>query len=296
MASQPITYIVGISGPSSSGKTTLARLLHQIFSDLTTGQANKLHTFIIHEDDFYHPDNKIPYMTLPSGAKIQDWDTPTAINTTALSNSLTHVQKTGHLPPTQSSKEDQNTSGPPVVPESLIAELRSLVQTRLSSTSTSTASTPSSIAFLEGFLLFAPPVDQPGKWADSHPSRPIHEKIHLSLFLPAVYSAVKVRREGRDGYVTIGEQPAPGPGNLSSTESESGSLPVEKTGEGGDSLDGPAELNFWVDPPGYVDDVVWPRYLKYHDWLLVPVDRDAAERGDLVEAFGEGGSVILMLV
>jgi nicotinamide/nicotinate riboside kinase len=107
--------------------------------------------------------------------------------------------------------------------------------------------------------------------------------------LPAVYSAVKVRREGRDGYVTIGEQPAPGPGNLSSTESESGSLPVEKTGEGGDSLDGPAELNFWVDPPGYVDDVVWPRYLKYHDWLLVPVDQDAAERGDLVEAFGEGG-------
>lgn len=35
--------IVGISGASSSGKTTLARLLRDIFPN----------TFILHEDDFY---------------------------------------------------------------------------------------------------------------------------------------------------------------------------------------------------------------------------------------------------
>lgn len=40
--------IIGISGCSSSGKTTLARLLRDIFPN----------TFILHEDDFYKPDDQ----------------------------------------------------------------------------------------------------------------------------------------------------------------------------------------------------------------------------------------------
>jgi pantothenate kinase-related protein Tda10 len=40
--------IVGISGCSSSGKTTLARLLRDIFPN----------TFILHEDDFYKPEEQ----------------------------------------------------------------------------------------------------------------------------------------------------------------------------------------------------------------------------------------------
>lgn len=38
--------IVALSGCSSSGKTTLARLLRDIFPN----------TFILHEDDFYRPE------------------------------------------------------------------------------------------------------------------------------------------------------------------------------------------------------------------------------------------------
>lgn len=38
--------IIGISGCSSSGKTTLARLLRDIFPN----------TMILHEDDFYKPE------------------------------------------------------------------------------------------------------------------------------------------------------------------------------------------------------------------------------------------------
>jgi nicotinamide/nicotinate riboside kinase len=38
--------IVGISGASCSGKTTLARLLRDIFPN----------SFVIHEDDFYKPE------------------------------------------------------------------------------------------------------------------------------------------------------------------------------------------------------------------------------------------------
>lgn len=50
----PKALIVGISGPSSSGKTTLARLLQRIFNNA----APTLTTFIIHEDDFYYPDDQ----------------------------------------------------------------------------------------------------------------------------------------------------------------------------------------------------------------------------------------------
>jgi pantothenate kinase-related protein Tda10 len=39
-------FIVGVSGCSSSGKTTLARLLRDIFPN----------TMILHEDDFYKPE------------------------------------------------------------------------------------------------------------------------------------------------------------------------------------------------------------------------------------------------
>ena len=47
--------IVGISGASSSGKTTLARLLRDIFPG----------TFILHEDDFYKPESE--YARCPPG-------------------------------------------------------------------------------------------------------------------------------------------------------------------------------------------------------------------------------------
>lgn len=40
--------VVGLSGCSSSGKTTLARLLRDIFPS----------TFILHEDDFYKPEDE----------------------------------------------------------------------------------------------------------------------------------------------------------------------------------------------------------------------------------------------
>ena len=62
----PKALVVGISGPSSSGKTTLARLLQRIFCGVTlnvgpeseTEAEDKLNTFIIHEDDFYYPDDQ----------------------------------------------------------------------------------------------------------------------------------------------------------------------------------------------------------------------------------------------
>lgn len=60
--------IIGISGPSSSGKTTLARLLQSVFSPTSTSTSTSgtglAQTFILHEDDFYLPDNEYPSPSL----------------------------------------------------------------------------------------------------------------------------------------------------------------------------------------------------------------------------------------
>ncbi|KAI5293650.1 ribosylnicotinamide kinase [Ascosphaera acerosa] len=55
-ASSEQILLVGIGGPSSGGKTTLARLLLQVFQG--GGAATDVGAFIIHEDDFYKPDDK----------------------------------------------------------------------------------------------------------------------------------------------------------------------------------------------------------------------------------------------
>lgn len=55
--------IIGISGPSSSGKTTLARLLQRVFCGVNLKPKDThLNTFIIHEDDFYFPDDKYVHL------------------------------------------------------------------------------------------------------------------------------------------------------------------------------------------------------------------------------------------
>jgi nicotinamide/nicotinate riboside kinase len=57
-SNRPKALIVGISGPSSSGKTTLARLLQRVFCGVPLNTTQSLNTFIIHEDDFYYPDDQ----------------------------------------------------------------------------------------------------------------------------------------------------------------------------------------------------------------------------------------------
>jgi nicotinamide/nicotinate riboside kinase len=145
------------------------------------------------------------------------------------------------------------------------------------------------IAFLEGFLLFAPPSESGG---EEHVLRSVHDAIHLHLFLPAAYELVKARREGRSGYVTIG--PAPEPPVQSSGGGDGGGGKTS-TEVDLDAEDDRPPQNFWVDPPGYVDDVVWPRYVTDHAWLLIAEDGGDEKGGDgalaeedLVRRVGDG--------
>ncbi|KAK2768457.1 ribosylnicotinamide kinase [Arachnomyces sp. PD_36] len=289
------TIIVGISGPSSSGKTTIARLLRRIFSVSRgdEGASDKdagIESFLVHEDDFYYTDDKIPLATTPSGELVQDWDTIDAIDVARFSSALSYIRNNGALPPFLKSKEDLNEVKDSGISDETVERFRKLVFDRLKPVlGGNNGGIPQSsikLAFVEGFLLYAPPPST----SPSHPLRPIHSNIHIPLFLPATYSHVKARREGRSGYVTIGPPPKPsakpdsdGKGMGTDTEQQG-----EKTEENYDE-----ELpnqNFWEDPPGYVDDIVWPHYIKDHAWLLGPDSADGTQGDDAAKP-KEGGNV-----
>ncbi|KAL1983040.1 hypothetical protein VTN96DRAFT_523 [Rasamsonia emersonii] len=292
------TIVIGLSGPSSSGKTTLARLLKTIFS-----VSGRVRTFIIHEDDFYFPDDKIPVTRTKSGDLVQDWDTVGAIDVPFLSSALAYVRKHGTLPPRLKSKEDQNQTSDPGVDQFQVEKLQKEVGERLrrkqegkEETETAAAAEETgveaetaslTVAFLEGFLLYAPPESE----APQHILRPIHNNIHLHLFLPAPYDLVKIRREARSGYVTIGPAPTPSKKLEDNDEhkqkeqqqKEQQQQPHQQLEETTVDLENAdhhiPEQSFWTDPPGYVDDIVWPRYVQDHAWLLLPEEEQQQQSG-----------------
>ncbi|RDW81110.1 ribosylnicotinamide kinase [Aspergillus mulundensis] len=285
------TSIIGLSGPSSSGKTTLARLLQRIFSNQPQDQpqtGKQISTFIIHEDDFYQPDDRIPYTTTKSGERIQDWDCLGALDINFLTAALRYVHEHGHLPPRLRSKEDLNDVSPGSgVEDTLVDELRKTVSARMHKilSSSTTGEEKLTLALLEGFLLYAPPEKEKG--GCGHGLRGVHDQIDLPMFLAAPYGLVKERREKRSGYVTIG--PAP---TTELPQRSSSALEAEEGGVDLEAEDDRPPQNFWTDPPGYVDDVVWPRYVRDHAWLLLPEDGGAdlstEDEDDLIKRAGQG--------
>ncbi|KAL2017275.1 hypothetical protein VTK56DRAFT_2344 [Thermocarpiscus australiensis] len=208
--------IIGISGCSSSGKTTLARLLRDIFPE----------TFILHEDDFYKPEAE-----LPINDGLVDWDCPEAISIPDMERALSHVRSTGTFPPTVDSKEDLNSVGPCPATPAQIAACAAKVRAWLApgqpgarifrphGGGNTTTGTIRRLCIVDGFLLYAPP----------QLSR-VMRLLDIKLFLLASREQAVRRRAARDGYVTL---------------------------EG-----------FWKDPPGYVERIVWPNYVKAHAWLF----------------------------
>lgn len=169
MALHEKALIVGLSGPSSSGKTTLARLLRDIWPG----------TFILHEDDFYWPDSQIP---VKNG--VQDWDCLEAIDLNKLQDTLQHIKEHGGPPANFVSKEDQNSVGECPVDSTVVKDWRDRAR-RLES------DRALKIAVIDGFLLYAKAMDH------------IWKQLDVKLFLHTDFMTAKARRESRSGYVTL---------------------------------------------------------------------------------------------
>ncbi|KND92625.1 Nicotinamide riboside kinase [Tolypocladium ophioglossoides CBS 100239] len=176
MAGDRKALIVGVSVCSSSGKTTLSRLLRDIFPN----------TFILHEDDFYKAETELPYKD-----GLLDWDCAEAIDVPAMAAALSYIRQHAAFPPTLNSKEDQNSVGQCPVPASTTTGLRSKVAAALPPSHPLHSGGKLRLCLLDGFLLYAPSV------AAVQPS------LDVKLFLRGSYARAKARREARDGYVTF---------------------------------------------------------------------------------------------
>ncbi|KAI9765948.1 MAG: ribosylnicotinamide kinase [Candelina submexicana] len=174
MAASAKAAIIGISGCSSSGKTTLSRLLREVLPN----------TFILHEDDFYRPEEQLP---MKNG--LRDWDCVEALDLDAMLRTLDYIHEKGAIPPDLESKEDQNESGDSGVPSSLIEELRSRVRQQI--TKDRSIDNVKPIAIIDGFLLYGNKMEE------------VRTKLDIRLLLRVGYKKAKSRRERRSGYVTL---------------------------------------------------------------------------------------------
>ncbi|KIV98139.1 hypothetical protein PV10_01819 [Exophiala mesophila] len=256
--SPPLTILLGLSGPSSSGKTTLARLLRTIFqvnrATATGPDASRpkpsLSLFIIHQDDFYLTDTLVPVRRISSqefGTRdLQDWDCVESLDLKLFEDTLRHVQAHGVVPAGSVSKEDENSVGESGVSDEVVEQHGAQVQAwfdgLISSLSDVDTLRDIRICILDGFLLYPPPPSLRSSSTSTAPtttsSDPLSQLHHLTstllsprLFLPTILPRLLHRRLNRTGYVTL---------------------------EG-----------FWTDPPGYCQDLVWPNYVRDHAWMYV---------------------------
>ncbi|RFU25394.1 hypothetical protein B7463_g10938, partial [Scytalidium lignicola] len=237
MASPRKAVVVGISGASSSGKTTISRLIRDIFPN----------TFVLHEDDFYRPEEQ-----LPTKHGLLDWDCAEALSIPDIEYSLKNIHNEGTIPvspnflnlshrskhgvlepilsqslttsqPSLVSKEDQNSVGPSPITDATIENVKFRVKAWMQPGNPGYGLLESSdsavrLCIFDGFLLF------------SKEMALIQPYLDIKVFLKVSYAKAKARREARSGYVTL---------------------------EG-----------FWEDPPGYVDKIVWPNYVEAHKWMF----------------------------
>lgn len=284
------TIIIALTGPSSSGKTTLARLLRSIFS-----YPPHLTTTIIHQDDFYKPDVLIPLKTFSSpehGTRtLQDWDCIEAIDVELLGSTLRYVKAHGCLPDDGAvSKEDQNAVGRCPVDQGTIRELATRTRTRterifslstsLDNVSHSNSSSKSEVPIqtqTSTLLTSASNTQfnpkQEHKQNENGISNQPRRKISLYLL---------------DGFLLLPDPISPLSALhthlhqiLASAVSSRLFLPStrEQTLRRRAARSGYVTLEgFWEDPPGYVEDVVWRNYAVEHWWLFSERGRGRSQK------------------
>ncbi|KAI7866005.1 P-loop containing nucleoside triphosphate hydrolase protein [Spinellus fusiger] len=162
-------YILGISGPSCSGKTTLTKILHRLLKN----------SVVIYQDDYFKTDDQIP---MDPATQLANWDCPDAIDFPALIDTI-HYARThqGELPFNKRSQEIHNAhDGALYISAAMLSSLEAYV-----------SALPQGMHYVlvDGFMLYG----------DSA----LYAEFDKRLFITASYDTLKQRRESRTGYTTI---------------------------------------------------------------------------------------------
>ena len=204
--------LIGISGPSCSGKTTLSRSLKQILPD----------AHVLHEDNFYKTDSAIP---VKDG--VQDWDCADSLDLPQLTKILKEFKYTGLIDTKYAHKADEELKAfEQEELQSIVSSYRPMLRDIINQHHSN-----KNIAIIEGFLLYSEEMSE------------IRDMLDVKIFLQLDFHTIKERREARKGYATI---------------------------EG-----------FWEDPPNYVEDIVWPNYVKDHAFLFENGNVDGAVNSEI---------------
>lgn len=171
--------MLGLSGLSSSGKTTLGRLLQRIFAGTT----------LLHQDDFYLADAEIP---VDAASGLADWDCAGSLDFARMRAALLHIRAhDGALPADLDSIQAGNSVGPAVVAEAVVERLVAEVGERVERwKSEGRRGGRRKLVIVDGFLLF-------------HQGSVVEDCFDAKVLLRASYEKAKQRREARTGYVTI---------------------------------------------------------------------------------------------
>ena len=164
--------VIGLSGPSSCGKTTLAYLLQGILPNVA---------HILHADDFCKEFDQIPTVN-----GYLDCDGPNAVDFEHMARVLDHMRSHDGIPPADfKSWQDEVFPGQEekalkIVSMELIDNLKSKVQ------KSGVDLQATKLVILDGFLLFQNPE--------------IRKRLDLKLFFRLSHDVAKARRFSRQGY------------------------------------------------------------------------------------------------
>jgi nicotinamide/nicotinate riboside kinase len=134
---------LGISGLSSSGKTTLSRHLRALLEPCA---------FIVHQDDFFLADRLVPRRA----GGLQDWDCAEAINWARLTAALDRVRTSGALPADLKSHQDTSPVDAAGAEQSRVADdtvLRLQRKLRAAAAAAAEGVAAASVAIVDGFLM-----------------------------------------------------------------------------------------------------------------------------------------------
>jgi len=156
--------IVGLSGPSCSGKSTLARHLRLVLPNAG----------ILYEDDFYLPESALPVDKNGD----PNWDCPQSFDVAKLRDTLREIKSSNQLP-IQNTREDGNNVSSIMLSPAELASLRAKYSPMVEP-----------VLLVDGIILY-------------HKDVAIDSLLDLKLLVPFDYNSLKERRESRKVYETL---------------------------------------------------------------------------------------------